>query len=77
MTPAHHQHHLSTYKTIRIHRREVCFVKHILEAYEGVALLTTLDPKRGVLRLCIPPGQEKVVAAILDDLRRHILMEDL
>ena len=67
----------STYRTIRIHRKEVCFVKHILEAYEGVATLTTLDPERGVLRLCIPPGQEAVVAAIMDDLRQHILMEDL
>lgn len=75
--PINHQHRLSTFRTIRIHRKEVCFVKHILEAYEGVALLSTLDPERGVLRLCIPPGQEAVVTAIMDDLQQHILMEEL
>ena len=69
--------HLSTSRTIRIHRREICFVKHIFEAYEGVALLTTLDPERGVLRLRIPPGQEVVVAAIIDDLRTCLLVEDI
>ena len=68
---------LSTSRTIRIQRREICFIKHIFEAYEGVALLTTLDPDRGVLRLRIPPGQEAVVSAILDDLRAHLLVEDM
>ena len=60
---------------IRIDRKEICFVKNILEAYDGVALMTTLDADRGIVRLSVAPGRGRELKAILDDLKRHILIE--
>ena len=77
MKTANHNVLTSSFKTIRIHRKEVCYLRHILESYEGVAVLTTLDAERGIVRLCIPPGQEKIVDAILYDLEKQMLIEGL
>ena len=50
--------------------------KFILEAYEGVAVLTTLDPHLGTVELFIGPGCENDVTQIVNDLSKHILVED-
>ncbi len=31
-------------KYYRIERKEICFLKFIFEAYDGIAMLTTVDP---------------------------------
>jgi hypothetical protein len=46
--------------------REVHFLRFILEAYEGIAVLTTLDPQLGHIRLSIAPGCERDVQHLLE-----------
>jgi hypothetical protein len=41
-------------------------VRFILEAYEGIGQVTTIDPSLGLLRLSIAPGCEEDVARILE-----------
>ncbi|HBD08659.1 MAG TPA: hypothetical protein DCZ69_10400 [Syntrophobacteraceae bacterium] len=48
-----------------IRPREIHFLRFILEAYEGVATLTTLEPKLGLIRLNIARGCEGEVEMIL------------
>jgi hypothetical protein len=48
-----------------IRPREIHFLRFILEAYEGIATVTTLKPQLGLVRLCIAPGCEEVVEKIL------------
>ena len=67
----------STRLRLRVDRREIAFFKFILEAYEGVALLTTLDPHLGTVELLIGPGCENDVAQIVNDLSRYILVESV
>ena len=52
-------------KFLRIDRREICFLKFILEAYDGIATLTTIDPHQGIVLLRIAPGCEDEVETIL------------
>ncbi len=63
-------------KYLRIDRREICFLKFILEAYDGIATLTTIDPHQGVVLLRIAPGCEDEVETILQDLKRDIIIDD-
>ena len=65
----------STRLRLRIDRREIAYFKFILEAYEGVALLTTLDSHLGTVELSIGPGCENDVTEIVNDLSKHILVE--
>ncbi len=59
----------------QIDRKEVCFVKSIIEAYDGMAVLRTVDPKKAVIELSVAPGCEEQVKQILHDLRNSISIE--
>ena len=63
-------------KYYRIDRRQISFMKYIVEAYDGTALLRTVDPEAGIVALHISPGCEPVVDMILNDLKREIMIED-
>ena len=65
----------STRLRLRIDRREIAYFKFILEAYEGVALLTTIDPHLGMVELLIGPGCENDVNQLIEDLSGHIRIE--
>jgi Domain of unknown function (DUF4911) len=63
-------------KILRIDRKEICFLKFILEAYDGIATMTTINARLGIVLLQIAPGCEKEVEALLQDLGKDIMMED-
>jgi len=61
----------------RIDRREIHFLKFILEGYDGVAVVRTVDPPAGLVALHIGPGCQGVVDMIIKDLEREIRIEPL
>ncbi len=68
---------ISQKKYYRVNRREISFIKFIIEAHEGIAILTTIDPKLGIIVLLTPPGCGEDVDMIINDLKRQIMIEDL
>ena len=67
----------TTKRYYRVDRREIAFIKFIFEAYDGIAVLETLDPGAGIIVLHIAPACEPVADAILQDLKREIMIESL
>lgn len=61
----------------RVDRREIHFLKFILEGYDGVAVVRTVDPLAGLVVLHIGPGCQAVVDMIIKDLEREIRIEPL
>jgi hypothetical protein len=59
----------------RVDRREIAYLKFILEAYDGLAVVSTVDPEAGIIVLHIAPGCEPDVEIVLQDLKRDIMME--
>ncbi len=60
----------------RVDRREIFFIQSIFEGYDGLAMMSTIDPTRGVIRLSMYPGTETDVSDILQDLKASgILIE--
>ena len=59
----------------RIDRGQIHFLKFILEGYDGVAVLRTLDPQKGLVVLHIGPGCQRMVDMIIQDLQRDIRIE--
>lgn len=55
---------------------EIHFLRFILEAYEGIAVATTLDPGLGLMRLSIAPGCEDEVARILSFEKERLHLKD-
>ena len=63
-------------KYYRVDRRKINFLRVIFEAYDGIAVLRTLDPVSGGVMLYIAPGCEETVEMILCDLKNDIMIEE-
>lgn len=62
-------------KYYRVDRREICFLRFIFEAYDGIAMLTTIDSGSGSVVFHISPGCEEDVEMVLRDLKKEIMIE--
>lgn len=61
----------------RVDRGKIAYLKFIIESYDNLALVTTLDPRAGIVELQVPPGCESVVKALLADLGRGMIIQAL
>ena len=59
----------------RIDRRQIHYLKFILEGYDGVAIMKTVDSHAGLVVIHVAPGCEYEVNAIMDNLTRDIRIE--
>jgi len=64
-------------KYYRVDRREIAFLKFIVEAYNGLAVLTTIDSEKGIVVINIAPGCETDVEMILQDLKKSVMIENI
>jgi len=62
---------------LRVDRRKIAFLRFILEGYDGIALMETLDAKKGAVVLYIAPGCEPDVDFVVNEMRRQVLIEDM
>ncbi|RLC04756.1 MAG: DUF4911 domain-containing protein [Deltaproteobacteria bacterium] len=65
----------STVQYYRVDRRQIGFLKFILEACDGIVTMSTVDAGLGLISLKIPPGCEGEVTGIMKDLQKDIFME--
>ena len=56
---------------IKIPPREIAYLTFVLESYEGVAVMRTIDPRRGIVEVMVPPSYEKELGEILTDLAQE------
>ncbi|MEJ2642587.1 MAG: DUF4911 domain-containing protein [Desulfosarcinaceae bacterium] len=61
----------------RVDRRRIAFLKFIIESYDNLALLTTLDARAGTIQLQVPPGCEATVRELLADLADSMILQPL
>jgi len=55
-----------------LNRRDIAYVKYILEGYEGLATITTVDKDNSVVQLSILPDFASDVDGILEALKEEI-----
>jgi Domain of unknown function (DUF4911) len=58
----------------KINRRDLVYLKFILEAYEGMSTLSTADREEGIIRLNMPRGFSEDVAALVHVMSTEISM---
>jgi hypothetical protein len=54
---------------------DMVFLKFILEAYEGMNVMSTVDNKAGIIRIAIMPGFVDDMDSLLADLGRQVKLE--
>ena len=53
---------------IQIPPREIAYLTFVLESYEGVAAIRTVDPREGIVELMVPTTYQEEIREILKDL---------
>lgn len=61
----------------RVERRAIALIRFILEGYDGLAVLTTLDRRRGTVVISIAPGCEQEADTLLAELAGEIRIQTL
>ena len=59
----------------RVDRRQINLIRFTIEAYEGIAVVSTLDADAGLIVIYIAPGCERLLADIMEDLGRSLMIE--
>mgnify|MGYP001280866674 CR=1 FL=1 len=59
----------------RVNREDIAYLKFVLESYEGLGVLRTVDPRSGIVEVMVPPGLEEDMEMVLKGLRDEISME--
>lgn len=55
----------------QVDRREINYLRLIIESYDGMAVVRTIDPYKAVIELRISPGCESIVFELLESLKKH------
>jgi hypothetical protein len=61
----------------RIDRHDLVYLKFILEAYEGMSTLSTVDNRAGIVKLVVPEGFAADMAALIASLQGEISLTEL
>ena len=61
----------TTRANFHVDRKEISYLRWIIESYDGMAFLKTIDPHKAIIELEISPGCERLVFELLDHLRMH------
>lgn len=59
---------LTTKYLLTINRHEICQLQWIIEGYDGIASMRTIDPARGDIEISIAPGCEKEMFSLINHL---------
>lgn len=67
----------TTKQYYRVDRKQISYLKFILEAYEGLAVLTTINAEKGIVVIQMAPGCEADAEMILHDLKKSVMIEKI
>ncbi len=67
----------SSIRCFNVKKEDIAYFKFILEGYQGLAMMRTLDPLRGLVLLHIPPGAEREVSQILEGLIEELCLTEV
>ena len=59
----------------KVLHRDMVYLKFILEAYEGMNVMSTVDNKEGIIRIAIMPGFVEDMDQLLVELGKQVVME--
>jgi hypothetical protein len=54
---------------LSIEKSEISYLQWIIESYDGMAIVRTLDPKNGTVEISIAPGCAKEILSIINHLK--------
>lgn len=63
------------FRYFKVRHRDMVYLKFILEAYEGMNVMSTVDNVAGIIRIAIMEGFEADMEGVLAELGQQVSME--
>jgi hypothetical protein len=63
-------------KEYTVDKARIGFIRFIFEAHEGVAVVTTIDPKIGHIKLTIAPDRKETAFKVIEDLKKDFCFDE-
>ena len=60
-----------------ISKKNICFLKFLLEAYEGIATFETVNAKKGIILIYIAYGAAEEFNMLINELRKDFAVYEL
>ena len=60
-----------------VDKTKIGFIRFIFEAHEGVGVITTIDAKKGHIKLIIAPDRLNTANLIIDDLKKGFQFNEI
>jgi len=67
----------TTKRYYRVDRREIAYLRFIFEAYDGIAVLQTIDARKGLIVLHVAPGCDEDAQYVVQNLKKEIMIEPM
>ncbi len=64
-------------KWLKINTSDIALVQFILEGYEGLVTVSTIDPKEAIIQILIMPDFGEDVENIMAHLKHRFLMKEI
>lgn len=55
----------------RVPSSAICYIRYTVESYDGLAVVSTLDPKQGTLHIQVAPGCEDILDELISYMSKH------
>ena len=62
---------------LKLKTKDIVLVQFIIEGYEGLATVTTIDPRTAIIQVAIMPDFVSDVMCILDSLKKQLSIEKI
>ena len=56
---------------LSIARKEICYLQRIIESYDGIASMKTINPENGEIQISIAPGCDDDVFSLIKYLKEE------
>jgi hypothetical protein len=61
----------------KVERSQHAYLTFIVESYEGICTVSTVDNKNGIVRIIAPEGREEELEGLIHALQEEIGMEEI
>ena len=58
-------------RIFRVDRRDINYLRWTIESYDGMAVVSTLDPHKAYVEIHVSPGCEEFITKLLASLRKE------
>jgi len=56
-------------KSFRVDKSRISYIRWIVESYDGMAIVSTIDPSDAIIEIKIAPGCESIINELVHSLR--------